>query len=65
MPGITSTLFTRDWLLEKNRSRVFPVSSVIRVGFSTRLVVIFQETARNHFLEAGMLMQSYMLETVQ
>ena len=31
----------------------------------TRLVVIFQETARNHFWEAGMLMQSYMLETVQ
>ena len=30
-----------------------------------RLVVIFQETARNHFWEAGMLMQSYMLETVQ
>ena len=29
------------------------------------LVVIFQETARNHFWEAGMLMQSYMLETVQ
>ena len=35
MPGITSTLFTRDWLLEKNRSRVFPVSSVICVGSST------------------------------
>ena len=31
----------------------------------SRLVVIFQETARNHFWEAGMLMQSYMLETVQ
>ena len=31
----------------------------------TRLVVIFQETARNLFWEAGMLMQSYMLETVQ
>ena len=30
-----------------------------------RLVVIFQETARNHFWEAGMLMQSYMLQTVQ
>ena len=31
----------------------------------SRLVVIFQETARNHFWEAGMLMQSYMLETFQ
>ena len=30
-----------------------------------RQVVIFQETARNHFWEAGTLMQSYMLETVQ
>ena len=30
-----------------------------------RLVVIFQETARNHFWEAGMLMQIYMLEIVQ
>ena len=30
-----------------------------------RLVVIFQETARNHFWQAGMLMQSFMLETVQ
>ena len=32
---------------------------------SYRLVVIFQETARNHFWEAGMLMQSYMLDSVQ
>ena len=32
---------------------------------TSRLVVIFQETARNHFWEAGMLMQSYMLETLQ
>ena len=30
-----------------------------------RLIVIFQKTARNHFWEAGMLMQSYILETVQ
>ena len=29
-----------------------------------RLEVILQETARNHFWEAGMLLQSYMLETV-
>ena len=29
-----------------------------------RPVIIFQETARNQFWEAGMLMQSYMLETV-
>ena len=36
-----------------------------KVVVSYRLVVIFQETARNHFWEAGMLMQSYMLETVQ
>ena len=30
-----------------------------------RLEVIFQETARNHFWEAGMLMQIYMLNVVQ
>ena len=29
-----------------------------------RQVTIFQETARNHFREAGMLMQSYVVETV-
>ena len=29
------------------------------------LVVIFQETARNHFWEARMLMQSYMLDSFQ
>ena len=39
---------------------------VVPVAFSDiSLVVIFQETARNHLWEAGMLMQSYMLETVQ
>ena len=32
--------------------------------YGFRLVVIFQETGRNHFWEAGMLMQSYMLENV-
>ena len=32
---------------------------------SYRLVVIFQEIARNHFWEVIMLMQIYMLETVQ
>ena len=36
-------------------------SEVIQI----RLVVIFQEAARNHFWEAGMLMQSYMLNIVQ
>ena len=30
-----------------------------------RLAVIFQNPARNHFWEAGIVMQSYMLDTVQ
>ena len=29
-----------------------------------RQVTIFQESARNHFWEAGIVMQSYMVETV-
>ena len=36
-----------------------------RAKQNIRLVVILQETARNHFWEAGMLMQSYMLDSVQ
>ena len=36
-------------------------SEVIQI----RLVVIFQEAARNHFWEAGILKQSYMLNIVQ
>ena len=31
---------------------------------SYRQVTIFQESARNHFREAGIVMQSYMVETV-
>ena len=33
-------------------------------GVHTRQVTIFQESARNHFREAGIVMQSYMVETV-
>ena len=36
-----------------------------RPKWGKRLVFFFQETARNHFWEAGMLMQSYMLNIVQ
>ena len=43
----------------------FAVTALLVRNPGSRLVVIFQETARNHFWEAGMLMQSYMLETVQ
>ena len=32
MPGVTSTLFTRDGLLEKNRSNTISVSSVSLVA---------------------------------
>ena len=35
------------------------------LSLKTRLVVVFQETARNHFWEAGMLMQSYKLYIIQ
>ena len=33
--------------------------------YTVRLAVIFQNPARNNFLEAGIVMQSYMLDTVQ
>ena len=33
--------------------------------FAIRLAVIFQNPARNNFWEAGIVMQSYMLDTVQ
>ena len=32
---------------------------------NARLAVIFQNPARNHFWEAGIVMQSYMLDIVQ
>ena len=35
MPGITSTVLTRELLLQKNKSRVFSVVSVILVGWDT------------------------------
>ena len=35
MPGITSTRLTRDGFLQKKRSRIFSVSSVILVGSVT------------------------------
>ena len=44
-----------------NNMQTTRTSEVIQI----RLVVIFQEAARNHFWEAGMLMQSYMLNIVQ
>ena len=36
-----------------------------KTGFLMTRLSYFQETARNHFWEAGILMQSYMLEIVQ
>ena len=48
-----------------NNSLFPPIRRVHNTKEHIRLVVIFQETARNHFWEAWMLMQSYMLETVQ
>ena len=45
--------------------RAFLQKVTILLNSTTRLAVIFQNPARNHFREAGIVMQSYMLDTVQ
>ena len=39
--------------------------TLIWICWVSRLAVIFQNPARNNFWEAGIVMQSYMLDTVQ
>ena len=58
---------TKYNVLPKTAICVLFTPAAICAGIVTghRLVVIFQETARNHIWEAGMLMQSYMLQTVK
>ena len=52
-------------VLVGNANDWFNLAKALGISYSAyRHVTIFQESARNHFREAGIVMQSYMVENV-